>query len=81
MRDRVVNMNKEDLFVLMTLFDSQGSIDYRAILDESTGKGILQHVTRLPVPLSTSLVVVVEKPPTKDAQRSFNEPFRSNHSK
>jgi hypothetical protein len=42
-------MSPEDLFVLTKLFEIDGLIDYRAILDEKLGNGIVQHITPLPI--------------------------------
>ena len=75
MRDRLPNMSSEDLFVLTKLFEIQGTaIDYQAILDEELGNGILRHITQLTVPLPTD--IVLEKKPTKELKRPFNEPLQ-----
>lgn len=73
------HMTREDLYVLMKLFEIEGSIDYPAILDNATGNGILRHVTQLPVPPSKE--IVLEKKLPKELRRPFNEPFQFNHPK
>ena len=72
-------MTREDLFVLSKLFESDETIDYRAILDESASNGILQHVTQLAVPPAKE--IVLEKKPAKELRQPFNEPIRFNHPK
>lgn len=61
-------MSVEDLFVLAKLFDIEGLIDYRAILDDKIGNGILQFIKPLPIPHSKELIL--EKPVSKTLQQS-----------
>jgi len=77
LKDRLPQLSREDLFVLTKLFEIEGLIDYRAILDETIGTGILQHVTELVVPPSKQ--IILEKKPPKELKRSFNEPLQLNH--
>ncbi len=55
-------MSSEDLFILTKLFEIENSIDYRTILDEKLGNGILRYVTSLPVPQSKELVLENKSP-------------------
>ncbi|CAF0850272.1 unnamed protein product [Adineta steineri] len=74
-RDRLPKLSTEDFFILTKLFEVGGtSIDYRAILDEELGNGILRHVTQLPVPLPTE--IVLEKKSSKESKSIFNEPLQ-----
>mgnify|MGYP006983686811 FL=1 len=77
LKDRLPQLSREDLFVLTKLYEIEGLIDYRAILDETIGTGILQHVTELVVPPSKQ--IILEKKPPKELKRSFNEPLQLNH--
>ena len=76
-KDRFSHMSREDLFVLTKLFETEALIDYPAILDEELGNGILRHITQLPVPPPKQ--IVLEKKPTKELKRPFNEPLVVNH--
>ena len=78
-KDRLSEMPREDLFILSKLFESEETIDYRSILDESVGNGILQHITQLPVPPAKE--IVLEKKPPKELRQPFSEPIRFNHPK
>ena len=78
-KDRLPGLSREDLFVLTKLFETEGSVNYRAILDETVGPGIIQHITQLSVPPSKE--IVLEKKPTKELRQPFNEPIRLNHPK
>jgi hypothetical protein len=78
-RDRLPKMSREDLFVLTKLFEIEGFIDYRAILDDQLGNGILQHITQLTVPPPKQ--IVLEKKSSKEVERPFNEPLQLNHPK
>jgi hypothetical protein len=69
-RDRLPNISSEDLFVLTKLFEIEGLIDYRTILDEKLGNGILRHIVSLPVPPSKQ--ILLEKKPPKQLRQSFN---------
>lgn len=73
------HMTREDLYVLMKLFEIEGTIDYPAMLDTELGNGILRHVTQLPVPPSKE--IVLEKKPPKELRRPFNEPLQFHHPK
>jgi hypothetical protein len=55
-------MSSEDIFILTKLFEIENSIDYRTILDEKLGNGILRYVTSLPVPQSKELVLENKSP-------------------
>ena len=79
MKDRLFELSREDFFILTKLFENEGLIDYRSILDEELGKGILQHITQLSVPPSKE--IVLEKKPKKELKRPFNEPLQLNHPK
>ena len=79
LKDRLPEMSREDLFVLTKLFEIEGLIDYRAILDETVGTGILQHITQLVVPSPKE--IVLEKKPPKELKRPFNEPLQLNYPK
>jgi hypothetical protein len=57
MKDRLSQLSREDLFILTKLFENEGLIDYRSILDEELGNGILQHITQLSVPPSKEIVL------------------------
>lgn len=59
-RDRLPSMSAEDTFVLTKLFEIDDLIDYRSILDEKFGNGILQHIKLLPVPKSKEIVLPKE---------------------
>ncbi len=72
-------VSAEDIFVLTKLFEIENSVDYRTILDEKLGNGILRHITLLPVPQSKE--IVLEKKPLKGLSRAFNEPLQLNHTK
>jgi hypothetical protein len=79
-RDRLPGMSAEDIFVLTKLFDVEGLVDYRTILDEKLGNGILRHVTSLPVPQSKE--IILEKKPPKGIRPSLsNESFQFNQTK
>ncbi|CAF1029451.1 unnamed protein product [Rotaria sordida] len=75
-KDRLPEMSIEDFFVLIKLFEIEGLIDYRTILDEKLGNGILQHITKLSVPKPKE--IVLEKSPKK-FQQKFNESLQLNH--
>jgi len=72
-------MSREDLFVLMKLFEIEGLIDYLAILDDELGKGILRFIIPLTVPPPKQ--IVLEKKPLQELQRPFDEPLQLNHPK
>jgi len=55
-------MSSEDIFILTKLFEIENSIDYRTILDEKLGNGILQYVTSLPVPQPKEIVLENKSP-------------------
>jgi hypothetical protein len=69
-RDRLPKISSEDLFVLTKLFEIEGLIDYRTILDEKLSDGILRHIVSLPVPPSKQ--ILLEKKPPKQLRQSFN---------
>ena len=73
------HISREDLFVLTKLFETEGFIDYTAILDDEVGSGILQHITQLTVPPPKQ--IVLEKKLPKELKRPFNEPLVVNHPK
>lgn len=79
LKDRLPAMSREDLFILMKLFDNEGFIDYRAILDQQFGNGILNHIVKLDVPPSKQ--IILEKKPPKELKRPFNEPLLLHHPK
>jgi hypothetical protein len=78
-KDRLPLLTREDLFVLTKLFENEGLIDYRSILDEELGNGILRHITQLTVPPSKE--IVLEKKTKTEVKRPFNEPLQLNHPK
>jgi hypothetical protein len=78
-KDRLPKMTQEDLFVLTKLFEIEGLIDYRSILDDALGNGILRHITQLPVPPPKQ--IVLEKKSLKELIRPSNEPLQLNHPK
>ncbi|CAF1949782.1 unnamed protein product [Rotaria magnacalcarata] len=78
-KDRLPKMTREDLFVLMKLFENEGFIDYRAMLDQELGNGILQHIVPLTVPPSRE--IILEKKPPKELKQPFYEPLQLNHPK
>ena len=43
-------MSSEDIFILTKLFEVNGLINYRMILDDKLGNGILRYITSVPVP-------------------------------
>lgn len=77
MKDRLPEISREDLYVLMKLFENEGFIDYRSMLDQELGTGILRHIAQLDVPPSKE--IVLEKKPPKESKRAFNEPLQLNH--
>ncbi|CAF1475870.1 unnamed protein product [Rotaria sp. Silwood1] len=78
-KDRLPIISREDLFILMKLFENEGFIDYRAILDEEFSTGILRHIVPLTVPPSKE--IVLEKKLPKELKRPFNEPLQLSHPK
>jgi len=78
-RDRLPNISAEDIFVLTKLFEIENLVDYRTILDEKLGNGILRHITSLPVPQSKE--IVLEKKLPKGLRQAFYEPLQLNHIK
>jgi hypothetical protein len=60
----------------MKLFEIEGLIDYRAILDEKLGNGILRYIKSLPVPPLKE--IILEK---KSPKQSFNLPLQINNPK
>jgi hypothetical protein len=79
-RDRLPSISAEDIFVLTKLFEVEDLVDYRIILDEKLGNGILRHVTSLPVPQAKE--IVLEKKPPKGVRSSLvNESFQFNQTK
>ncbi len=75
-RDRLPKISSEDIFILMKLFEIEGLIDYRAILDEKLGNGILRYIKSLPVPPLKE--IILEK---KSPKQSFNLPLQINNPK
>jgi len=55
-------ISAEDIFVLTKLFEIENLVDYRTILDEKLGNGILRHITSLPVPQSKEIVLENKSP-------------------
>ncbi|CAF2604281.1 unnamed protein product [Rotaria sp. Silwood2] len=78
-KDRLPIMSREDLFILMKLFENEGFIDYRAILDQELSNGILRHIVPLTVPPSKE--IILEKKLPKELKRPFYEPLQLNHPK
>jgi hypothetical protein len=72
-------MSSEDIFILTKFFEIESLIDYRMILDEKLGNGILRHITSLPVLQSKE--IVLEKRPPKGLRQSFYESLQSDHTK
>ena len=79
MKDRLPLMSREDLFVLMKLFENEDYINYRGIFDPELGDGILGHVQQLNVPPPKE--ILLEKKPPKELKRLFYEPLQLNHPK
>lgn len=70
-------MTREDFFIMSKLYENEGFVNYRAILDETVGPGIIQHITQLDVPVAKE--ILLETKPTKENRQPFNEPLRLNH--
>ena len=70
-------MSIEDIFILAKLFEINGVIDYRTMLDQRLGDGILQYITSLPTPQSNE--IILEKSSSRKFQQLPEQSLQSNH--
>ncbi|CAF1186374.1 unnamed protein product [Rotaria sordida] len=78
-KDRLPIISREDLFILMKLFENEGFIDYRSMLDQQLGNGILRYIVQLTVPPSKE--IILEKKLPKELKRPFYEPLQLTYPK